>query len=227
MNKELVKAEGGVLSHVEDMEALTTALLENLDGDQLTPFDLPRVGMPTGGGKYWMLPTMENPDGEAMQTLSGVIVHKGKSRKYWKLSFEEGGGEEPDCRSDDALVGVGDPGGECHKCPKASWDLGRPPCTLNENIYLLQDGEMLPIVIQLSPTSLPPAKKFFLGLTSRGMHFSHCHVEFGLENKESQAGIKYSIATIRMTRSLNEEELVKVVQYRQSVVGAMAKPRSN
>ena len=210
---------------MEDVPAVIAAMRENMDGETITPFDLARIKMPTGGGTAWSVPTRREPDGEMQKTIEGIIVHSQKVRSYYiaKMGEGESANAPPDCKSDDAKVGEGDPGRMCAECALSKWDGDeRPRCKLKQNLFILTDRSFLPIVIEVSPGSLKPIKKFMLDLSGEGMNYAMVRVDLGLEKAQSQGGIDYARLTLTEDRVLNDEETMKGDQYRELIGPAFA-----
>ena len=143
--------------------------LEDIKGEQFAQHDLPLIHCGMGGDTHWHskrgAETMEGPQ-------EGVIIHVQTKRTYWPGKFE-GGNEPPQCISDDGLVGVGDPGGECAFCPMNEYGTGedgqdRKGCAERRMIYFLQDGCVIPLVVQVSPGSLQACKQYMLNMLNFG-----------------------------------------------------------
>ncbi len=96
------------------VEQLPEILKANLGSDGLNVSDLDRIKMPAGGGISWEVPTLTGLKTE--QVIKGVIVFHKNVRAFWEKAFGDAPGEPPDCSSDDGIMGVGKPGGDCAKC---------------------------------------------------------------------------------------------------------------
>jgi len=104
------------------------------------------------------------------------------SRAYLK-PFEDGGGVR--CRSEDAIKGIGDPGGKCQKCPQKEWwtdteGKQKPPnCMQVNNWAILVPGapEQSQLIIWSTyKTSYPVGKTFNNRLRGlRGAPFFHMY----------------------------------------------------
>jgi hypothetical protein len=106
---------------LEDPNGVLALFDERLaDGGGLPLLDLPRIKVAPGGVLSFVV---ETPAGDEMvKKLEGVIPAYRNARVYWKS--RAGGKKPPDCSSADGLVGIGDPGGACHKCPYAQFGSG-------------------------------------------------------------------------------------------------------
>ena len=99
-----------------DVSELDKTFAVNLGGDQINASDLDRVKVPSGGALSFEIPDVNEPDGvSTSKTIEGVIVAHKSVRAYWSKSLDEGDGSQPpDCYSDDAVSGIGEPGGKCN-----------------------------------------------------------------------------------------------------------------
>lgn len=196
---------------------IIAAMQENLGGEKLGQFDLEQIKIPGSGGKFW---SIVDDDGNAqpVSTFNAIIVMQRMTRSFWRLSPEESGGEAtpPDCSSNDAVVGVGDPGGECDTCAYSQFGSAKngrgQACSLRRQLFLLTPGSLMPAVLSLPPTSLTAAKQYLLRLGNKGIRFKSVETTFGLE-QTTGGGFTYSKATLAQSRRLNEDETAKVDAY--------------
>lgn len=136
---------------------------EELDGLGPIPFDTVKV--PSGGGIAFEVPSddPESPDSE--KSLVGVIVYHHCTNAYWANSFD-GKNEQPDCASMDGKNGIDRDSGElrqCESCPQPVWQRpGRQRQSLQEYAphLPLREGEVLPLLLPLPPTSLKAFKDY-------------------------------------------------------------------
>ena len=220
MSKELAKkqdvAEFPALAI--DPGALREALQENLGGASLSPFDLDKVKIPAGGATSWEVPGLEGDTSE--KELLGIVVHVQNARAYWKDAFG-GGGNPPDCVSDDAVTGMGDPGGDCKICPYAEFGSDSrqrgQACKLIQRIFLLRPGGTLPMVVNLPPGSLKGARKYLLRLVSAGQKASGVVTRITLEKDKNADGIAYSKASFAMAGKLDETQAIAARAYGQAI----------
>lgn len=201
---------------------------DNLGGQAPGAFDLPRIRIPSGGGMAWTVPTLEGP--EPAKEISGVIIHWQTMRGYWKVPFDQaGGGAPPDCASNDGEIGVGEPGvdwaqgeahagGTCSTCPLNQFGSGKDKakaCKEVRMLFLLREGDILPVAVPLAPMSIKPCKDYFMGLASEKRRPYHTvETVLQLEQAVSGGNIKYSKAKFGFGRLLTPEETAYVSEYR-------------
>ena len=222
----------------ESLPALLEANISSADG--ISEFDMDRVGIPGAGGLAWSVPDL-NGEPEAVAELRGTVLFHGDRRVYWQLSFDEGGGGPPDCSSLDGRTGLGIIRGEvrgtdqpkvrnCKTCPMSQWGSadfdgsGKPvpankksngqACTQRKVLFFLRQGDSLPLIVDLAPTSIKVFNQFMLRLTSRGLPCYGVEIGLKLRNETSGSGIKYSVVSPRLISIFPEaqvETLAKIV----------------
>ena len=212
------------LNHgADEMAEMLDVLAENLGGESLTARDLPRLGIPAGGGTTWEIPTGDG-EVEPSKTLTGIIVHFERTHSYWPPSQQTG--TPPVCSSvgpSTTAVGVGEPGGPCLTCPLNQYgtkvrDDGREAdgkaCTERENWFILLPDRPLPIVVSLSPASLKAAKNYRVDtLGSVGKRLSSVVTEISLATDTNGTGEKYSYVVPRVAGNLSPEEAKGAREY--------------
>lgn len=181
-------------------------LYDPAEYDDIAP-DFPRVKIPAGGQVSFEVLNPERPDDpDVTKTLEGVIVMQHTANAYWQTS--ETGGNPPDCSSDDGVTGYGKPGGACASCPLNEFGSGEggsgKACKNMKNIYLLRDGEMIPLLLSLPPTSLKAFRQYANTLRFAGRGLSSVVTRVGLKRQEGN-GNAYSVATFAMAGALSPE----------------------
>jgi len=206
------------LPEAADSEFSIEELSEDMEGIHLS---LPRIKIPSGGGLFFEVPG-ENPDDpEAAKTLEGIIVYNHVAQAYWENGRAEG--EEnvpPNCSSVDGINGVGSPGGACALCAMNTWGSGKgkaKACKSMRNLYLYREGDFLPTLISLPPTSLTPFSDFVSAdfVTRKRAVFGSI-VQIGLR-KVIKGKDEYSVATFKKLHNFTGEKLAEVRRYVEDV----------
>lgn len=99
-------------------------------------------------------------EGQTVKELNGYIVYKHNANAYYEGEYD-GGGNMPDCASSNALnpdAGENIQSNICQICPKNQWgsapgDSKGKACNNNVILYILLDGDEIPSVIRVRPTS--------------------------------------------------------------------------
>ena len=196
-------------------QQLTQFLKENIGDQGLRPQDLDKVKVPAGGAISWEVETLAGI--ESMKVLEGIILHFKDTRVYWAKKGTSN--TPPDCSSMDGKVGVGNPGGDCGKCPFAQFGTavnqhGQPTnaqaCKSVRIFLFLRQDDMVPMLIPLPPTSIQNAKKYFLRLVTNGYPYYGVTTQLTLAKAQSAGGDTYSKAMFAIGRKLEQEEYEKV-----------------
>jgi hypothetical protein len=218
-SKELVKKETAISPFVifkTEIAEIREAMNANLGDAGLTAGDFERIKVPAGGGTAW---TTQGLDGEELvKELSGIIIAWRDSRAYWSVPMEESDGNmPPDCYSLDARTGTGKPGGDCHQCALA--EFGSDPksegqaCKLIRQLFLIREDNLLPEVVNLPPTSLKPARQYFLRLASKGVPCYSVITKIALEKTKNAQGIAYAKAALTSGGRLTPEQAQRAKDY--------------
>lgn len=190
-------------------------LEDNLEGESLSPFDLERIVLPAGGTTTWNVPTAEGE--KEVKDLHAVIIMPQSSRSFWKEELN-GEGTPPDCVSEDMIQGIGDPGGLCSTCQYNQFGSGRngngKACKETKNLFILLEGNMLPYVLQVPPTSLKSYKKYMGQLTGTGKSVNGVVTSFQIEKVKSGSGFTHGRIIFRPAGELSQEQVAAVKQYR-------------
>lgn len=200
-----------------DNSELREIVASALGGEQLSPNDLQRVRLPAGGGLTWELQTADGVD--TPKTFNGVIVAQRMVRVYWKDDFS-GEKNPPDCYSDDAVQGIGDPGVLCERCPNAEFGSGKgksQACQLKRIVFFLRDNALLPSYIALPPTSQAVGKSYVLQLASLGLMPWDVVTEFSLEKASSETGIAYSRVKLARVHTFAPDDKARMRAYADEI----------
>ena len=218
-SKEIVKKEptsSPFVNFKTEIADIREAMNANLGDAGLNAGDFERIKVPAGGATAW---TIQGLDGEEMlKELSGIIISWRDTRAYWNVPMEESDGNmPPNCHSADARTGTGAPGGNCHTCPLAQF--GSDPksdgqaCKLVRQLFLIREDNLLPEIVNLPPSSLKPARQYFLRLASRGVPCYSIITKIGLEKTKNAQGIVYAKAALTSGGRLTPEQTKRSKDY--------------
>ena len=185
-------------------------IAENLGGEAISPLDLDRVSVPSGGATTWTVPTLDGE--EEVKALTGIIIHTQVQRVYWAEPFS-GGGTPPDCISEDAVTGEGTPGGDCARCEFSKFgskENGRAQaCQMRRLVFMVRPDSLLPLVVSVPPSSLKPAKNYLLRLASRKRPAYSVITELTLEKDKNADGIAYSRINFRAVGEVPDVTVIR------------------
>lgn len=113
------------------------------------------------GGKFYN--TLEND--QAYDEVPAVFLDGKNSRSYYAGSYDpkaKGPAPQPDCKSNDGVIGVGNPGGECAKCPLSKWGKdGTPPaCSLSYDRLIIDFHTNQPGIMSFAKSKIRPLQDF-------------------------------------------------------------------
>lgn len=194
-------------------DEISNIIKEELDGLGQIPFD--SVKVPSGGGLAFELPGDDPDSPETAQDITGVIVHHHPVNAYWKNAYT-GGSEQPDCSSIDGKVGFEVATGELHNCEdcpynqygSASDGSNSKACKNGHRVYILREGEVLPLLLTLPPTSLRAIKDYLAKrIVLKGKRSWHVLTRITLKREQNANGIKYSSCVFAKAGDLNQQQL--------------------
>ena len=189
---------------------IAEAIAEEMDGLGTVPFD--RVKIPSGGGLAFELPGEDDEDTEIAKELVGVILYHHPVNAYWKNKFE-GGNEQPDCSSYDGKTGVDRETGECKNCADCPHnqfgsDGNGKACKNVHRVYILREGNPVPLILSLPPTSLKYMRDYISKkILLKGMRCYHAVTKITLKKEKSAGGIDYSRAAFAFVEKLTPEQI--------------------
>jgi hypothetical protein len=187
-------------------------LAEDMDGLRLS---FQKVKIPSGGALQFELPgdDPENPD--YSKYLEGVILFNHASGAYWPEGSEYDENSTPLCSSVDGKIGYGAPGGACAVCElnRFGTDGKGKACKNMRVLYLLRDGEYMPIQLTLPPTSIRPFSDFMnVAFVSRRRPTWGSVVQIGLKRMNNGKD-DYSVATFKKLYDFSGEQLMQAKAY--------------
>jgi hypothetical protein len=222
MSQEIEKyKDTQVMALKVDIGRMQRAMEVNLGSGGLSTSMFPKVVVPSGGSTAWQVPTVSGE--KNMDALVGVIIYSQPAKAYYKIPYEEAGATKtpPDCASLDGMVGIGDPGGQCFKCPlnqygSATKGKGKA-CADLRLLFMLGQDSILPMMIKLPPTSVTHLDTYMARLAGTLDTYTDVVTAITLKKDENSAGVKYSEAQLAMVRRLTDDEK-KVVEYFHNLV---------
>lgn len=210
MSNEIMKKENvGGFATAADMAWLNDAMNEDCAGIEL---QLDRIKIPAGGSTAFEVPGEDGDDTQLVKEITGVILFNHPANAYYKDKYT-GGSNPPDCSSFDGKVGVGNPGGECLNCPYNKFGSGdgkSKACKNRRMLYILREGELFPIILNLPVGSSASYKNYVKHVLSKRTSLSRVVTTISLKKAMSDSNIAFSQAVFKMVRPLTDEELVAV-----------------
>ena len=188
---------------------LAQAVAEEMDGLGSLPFD--RVKIPSGGGLAFEVPGEDDENPESATEIVGVILDHHPVNAYWREKFA-GGNEQPDCSSFDGKQGVDRLTGEiksCETCPhnKFESDGSGKACKNVHRVFMLQEGNPVPLILSLPPTSLKYMRNYIAKrVLLKGFRCWQVLTKITLKKEKSKDNITYSRAAFAFVDKLTPEQ---------------------
>nr|WP_325191189.1 hypothetical protein [uncultured Selenomonas sp.] len=217
-NNEAATVETGGFSNIARLTDLKSELMECCVGME---FSMDRIKMPSGVSKFFTVPA----DGEEEQQVAeivGIILHSHPSFSYYTTTYQ-GGSNPPDCGSFDGRQGIGSPGGDCRKCPHNRFGSGTEgqgkACQNRKMLYILQEGELLPMMLSLPVGSVRKFEDFVKLWFAKHMKLPHqMVVKISLKKAHSNATNRdFSQAVFQRVRDLTDGEKSATAPYVQQM----------
>jgi hypothetical protein len=188
------------LGELSEFKAGKGEQIEGLEGLDRSDYKLPKIKLiqansieaqkskcPAG----WFLNTVT---GETYENLKCHLLVLGKSRVKWKKPFKRG--EEPDCRSFDAIIKF-DSSKSCKSCPDADWSKipageNKPACNMSYVWLGVTADEHQQIFRLIAPgMSVGPTKDFINTIVPKKYPAFVYNVELSSEQQENEQGVFY------------------------------------
>ncbi len=193
-------------------------------------------------------PMFELPDGTPVKELVGHILYWHNANQYYSKAFGEGEQLPPDCFSSNGIApdgGTAMQSCDCKDCPYNQYgsagDGKGKACSNTIRMYVLLDGDVIPVLIKASPSSLGKKESLMRWLTNApnvaakagcGVAYQPIKVKFALHKKDFASGFSASVLDLStvcvldpktqmdeikklatITRQFKEVYLGKVAQY--------------
>lgn len=184
--------------------------------------------------------------GELVREFRGVILGDHPKNILYVEKYNAGAAtkEKPDCAAEDGMVGqpregfphlalrgapaTGEETIACDSCPYNKFDTAKligkdgkgKACANKRSVFVLIEGRMMPVNLDLPPTSLRPFNAFMTMLTNQGMPALALVTNFALKKDGNK-----SVLVATMGPQLDSDSFHKVLDARKTYKGAM-EPRS-
>lgn len=240
------EATGQVMEYAPGGAGAVALIRENVGGRGISAFDLPRVKMPSGGSTTWEVPALEGPQAARSiegiivhwNTRRAYWSNRENEGAPPDCGSDDGvtgfgwNGTNPTGDTEDVKY---DANGraifahDCAACPlggEDAWGTATDAkgnatrgkaCKEVRQLFVLQPGELLPIVVSLSPTSIGEAHKFFMRMASSGVSYYGAVVSIALKAMGSGQQ-SYAIIVPSVVRRLEGDEQERIVAYRGGIL---------
>ena len=155
-----------------------------------------------------------------VQAIEGMILAFHPTNVLWGSEYgKREQGEMPICRSMDGICGTITETGEirqCDSCPHNKFVEHRKECTNKMQLYIMREGDLVPMIFSLPPTGLKYFNKYLVRcrLTERVPMFSVV-TRITLRNEQGQSG-EYSVPVFEPVGKLPKDEAKRISDYVKS-----------
>lgn len=180
-----------------------------------------------GAGVFKVLePGAEEPT-SGVQSIDCVILASHLINVRWGHDYgarEEG--ERPACRSMDGKTGVELETGETHDCDACPYnqfteDGGRKACTNKRQLYIMREGDLLPVLFALPPSALKAYDSYRVQATlTLRTPMSALLTRITLKSKKSGNGTEYSSPVFTAIGKLPLEESKRMTAFARQIMEA-------
>jgi len=212
MSNEIIRKENNEVANVggfatqEDMQWLSEAMNEDCAGIEL---QLDRIKIPAGGSTAFEVPSGDSDEPEMVKEITGVILFNHPANAYYTEKYT-GGSNPPDCSSFDGVHGNGTPGGYCANClynKFGSGDGKSKACKNRRMLYILREGQLFPVILNLPVGSSASYKNYVKHLLTKRTSLNRVVTSISLKKAMSDSNIAFSQASFKCVRSLTNEEV--------------------
>ncbi len=214
MPNEIMKKENNEIQNTsfatqEDMQWLNEAMSEDCAGIEL---QLDRIKIPAGGSTAFEIPGADENDTQMVKEITGVILFNHPANAYYKDKYT-GGSNPPDCSSFDGKCGTGTPGGSCETCTFNKFGSGdgkSKACKNRRMLYILREGELFPVILNLPVGSSATYKNYVKHLLTKRCSLGRVVTSISLKKAMSESNIAYTQASFKCVRQLSAEEIASL-----------------
>lgn len=206
---------------------LRQIVADNLGGtnDSFSEGDLARYKVPSSESIAFSY-TKQDGTKDAVKTVRGVVVAHLPRRRYYSKPAGESNGVPPDCQSPDGNRGEGTIaaqfGGVCEACPMAQFGTSKKrdgsagrgqACQQRRALFIVTDGDILPAILELPPTSLSTWKTFLASLISARLSISAVETEITIATEKSKDGQEYAECRFKVARILEATDAAAMREF--------------
>lgn len=180
-----------------------------------------------GAGVFKVLEPGADEPTNGIQEIDCVILASHAVNVRWGHDYgTRQQGERPVCKSIDGKTGVEDATGEVHDCESCpynqfSQDGGRKQCANKRQLYIMREGDLLPVLLTLPPSALKAYDNYrvMARLTLR-TPMSALLTRITLKNKVSAQGSEYSSPVFTAIGKLPADESKRLEAWAKEIMQA-------
>ncbi len=217
MSQDLIKFEPEDQLPAEIKDELEEKSAENMEGVQPR---LPKVQMPTGRGKEFLIEQHADEDLETTEIV-GIILYQTTSNAYWSEPFGGGGDNVlPDCASHDGVAPSDQypnlQSSTCSSCAHNKFGSARDPqgnkrpgkaCRNVKRVVLLRvDDPTIPALINVPPSSIKAFDDYMVLLRKKKRPYYTVATGFTLKTEKNRDSIEFPHIQLEIKGFINSKE---------------------
>lgn len=216
----VIQDPSAYLPSVEELQEITSELKGVLTRSMLGTIQIANGG----AGCFKVKEPGADDVTPGVQAIDGMILAFHPTNVMWGNDYgKREQGEMPICRSMDGIVGTVTETGEvrqCDSCPYNRFVDGRKQCTNKMQLYIMREGDLVPMLFSLPPTGLKYFNKYLVRcrLTERVPMFSVV-TRITLKNEQGQSG-EYSVPVFTPIGKIPKDEATRMSQYAKKFAAA-------
>ena len=209
-------------SHISLPPNALDIINENLKNKPLSIQSIDIIKSPTGGTTAFTVPSISGD--EMQKELVGVILDYSYPRAYWETP-DPVEGTPPNCYSLDSIVSHD--GKPCYQCMYNEFgtkggDSEAKACKEYVLIYLLRQGNIMPIIVRVPVTSKVLFQKYLTRLVSNMIPICGVVTKITLEKTTNKAGQPYAKYIFEATDTLTDAEINGLKVYSQKIMSVLS-----
>ena len=211
-------------------ESAVRDVMEELSDMDRIPFGRIKIA-PAAAGVYNITDPGEE-DEVPVRDFEGVVLMSHNCNAYWPVPFGTPGADKnPACASMDAIEGVTQDGEvvQCHGCPYNKFETAKggegkgKACKNMRRLYILREGDVLPMVLSLPPSSLEAYDKYRTRCSTAGKKPQAVMTKFTLVKAKNAEGTAYSKPQFEAVSVLPLDEVERVREYAAGMIKSAQK----
>ena len=210
-------------------EAVLAGVMEELSDMDRIPFGRVKIAAAAAGVYNIVEPGADDED--PVKEFEGVILMSHKCGAYWPDAFGTTENKNPACASMDGEEGMTQEGEifKCADCPYNQFGSAKggdgkgKACKNMRRLYILREGDVLPLVLSLPPSALAAYDKYRTRLTMGGKQSLAVMTKFTLTKAKNAQGTAYSVPQFEAVSVLPLAEVERVREYAAAMLKSAQK----
>ena len=210
-------------------ESAVRDVMEELSDMDRIPFGRIKIAAAAAGVYNIVEPGADDED--PVKEFEGVILMSHKCNAYWPDAFGTSEDKNPACSSMDGDEGMTQDGEvmKCATCPYNQFGSAKggeakgKACKNMRRLYILREGDVLPLVLSLPPSALGAYDKYRTRLSTVGKKVYGVMTKFTLVKAKNAQGTAYSVPQFDAMSVLPLAESERVREYAAAMLKSAQK----